>query len=194
MNEVPKEFLEMVENDIERIDRALSSSTKDGQWSLFRVIDGRYQSCIQNWYTGMWGSSKEGTYLRIDELVGSSFYIQDNLKFAKSKLETYRFQMNAVTVPQVPSTNVSVTNMNSINIGISFEEARQKIEEMTALDDAQANEIKGKISELEAISKEQSSRRAKWEKVKPIINSVLKFGADAALVVLQAVLQMKLAN
>ena len=135
----------------------------------------------------MWGSSKEGTYLRIDELVGSSFYIQDNLKFAKSKLETYRFQMNAVTVPQVPSTNVSVTNMNSINIGISFEEARQKIEEMTALDDAQANEIKGKISELEAISKEQSSRRAKWEKVKPIINSVLKFGADAALVVLQAV-------
>ena len=31
MNEVPKEFLEMVENDIERIDRALSSSTKDGQ-------------------------------------------------------------------------------------------------------------------------------------------------------------------
>lgn len=194
MNEVPKEFLEMVENDIARIDQAVQSGTNAERLELFREIDGKYQSCVMNWYNSMWETSKEGKYIFYWELKGRPEEVTDNLKYAKAKLQTYRFQMNAVAVPQQPQTNISVTNTNQVNIGITFEEARQRIDDMTALDNDQANELKNTISELEAISKEKSSRRAKWEKVKPIIAGVLKFGADAALIVLQAVLQMKLAG
>lgn len=194
MNEVPKGFLEMVENDIKRINDAVSGGTHEQQWTLFRELDGRYQACIMHWYQGMWQSSRDGKILYFNMLKNQPEYIVDNLELARAKLETFRYQMNAIALPQMPSTSVTVTNNNTVTIGITFEEARQKIDEMTALNNVQANEIKEKINELEAISKEQSSRRAKWEKVKPIINSVLKFGADAALVVLQAVLQMKLAG
>lgn len=194
MNEVPKEFLEMVENDIARIDQAVKQNNGAVCWDLFREIDGRYQSCIMNWYNSMWGASRDGSFIVYGDLKGISWEIIENLKYAKAKLETYRFQMNAVAVPQLPQTNISVTNTNQVHIGITFEEARQRIDDMTALNTDQANELKGTINELEAISEEQSSRRAKWEKVKPIIAGVLKFGADAALIVLQAVLQMKLAG
>ena len=194
MSEVPKEFLEMVENDIARIDKAVQSGTNTERLELFREIDGKYQSCVMNWYNSMWESSADGKYIFYSELKGRPFEVLENLKYAKAKLLTYRFQMNAVAIPQLPQTNISVTNTNQVNIGITFEEARQRIDDMTALDDDQANELKDTINELEEISKEQSSRRAKWEKVKPIIAGVLKFGADAALVVLQAILQMKLAG
>lgn len=194
MSEVPKEFLEMVENDIARIDQAVKQNNSAVCWDLFREIDGRYQSCIINWYNSMWECTRDGSSIVYGNLMGSQWMIVENLKYAKAKLETYRFQMNAVAVPQLPQTNISVTNTNQVNIGITFEEARQRIDDMTALDDNQANELKDTINELEEISKEQSSRRAKWEKVKPIIAGVLKFGADAALIVLQAVLQMKLAG
>lgn len=192
MNEVPKEFLEMVENDIARIDQAVKNGLPTECWNLFREIDGRYQSCIMNWYNSMWESSADGTRIFYGRLQERPNEVKENLKFAKAKLETYKYQMNAVAVPQQPQTNISVTNTNQVHIGITFEEARQRIDDMTALNTDQANELKGTINELEAISKEQSSRRAKWEKVKPIIAGVLKFGADAALIVLQAVLQMKL--
>ena len=192
MSEVPKEFLEMVEHDIARIDQAVQSGSSTECWNLFREIDGRYQSCIMNWYNSMWRASTDGTTMFYGILQDKPYEVKENLQYAKAKLETYRFQMNAVAVPQLPQTNISVTNTNQINIGITFEEARQRIEDMTALDNDQANELKSTINELEEISKEKSSRRDKWEKVKPIIAGVLKFGADAALIVLQAVLQMKL--
>lgn len=196
MNEVPKEFLEMVENDIARIDQAVKNGLPTECWNLFREIDGRYQSCIMNWYNSMWQASTDGTKMFYGRLQDKPYEVKENLQYAKAKLETYRFQMNAVAIPQLPQANISFTNNNNnqVNIGITFEEARQQIDDMTALDNDQANELKNRINELEAISKEQSSRRAKWEKVKPIIAGVLKFGADAALIVLQAVLQMKLAG
>ena len=196
MSEVPKEFLEMVEHDIARIDQAVKNGLPTECWNLFREIDGRYQSCIMNWYNSMWESSADGTRIFYGRLQERPNEVKENLKFAKAKLETYRFQMNAVAIPQLPQANISFTNNNNnqVNIGITFEEARQRIEDMTALDKEQANELQSTINELEEISKEQSSRRAKWEKVKPIIAGVLKFGADAALVVLQAILQMKLAG
>jgi len=196
MSEVPKEFLEMVEHDIARIDQAVQSGSSTECWNLFREIDGRYQSCIMNWYNSMWQASADGTKMFYARLQDKPYEVKENLQYAKAKLETYRFQMNAVAIPQLPQANISFTNNNNnqVNIGITFEEARQQIDDMTALDNDQANELKSTINELEEISKEKSSRRDKWEKVKPIIAGVLKFGADAALIVLQTVLQMKLAG
>ena len=57
---------------------------------------------------------------------------------------------------------------------------------------SKTDEILEKINELEEISKEKSSRKTKWEKVKPIIAFALDKGADVAIAILSLVMQMKL--
>lgn len=91
-----------------------------------------------------------------------------------------------------PDVNVSVNNTNIVNVSVSFEEARQIIEDMTSLSQDQTEEIINKINELEEISKENAPRKKKWEKVKPIIAFALDKGVDVAIAILSLVMQMKL--
>lgn len=120
--------------------------------------------------------------------------IKDNLSTMKPKLEAFMHGWNAKSssAGSVRNPDVNVTVNNTVNISISFEEARQKIEDMTALSREQTDEILEKINELEKISKENTSRKTKWEKVKPIIAFALDKGADVAIAILSLVMQMKL--
>ncbi len=107
----------------------------------------------------------------------------------KAKLETYKFQMNAV-MGETPAQQINVTT--NVNVTVTFEQVRSQIEDMTALSREQTDEILEKIDELEKISKENTSRKTKWEKVKPIIAFALDKGADVAIAILSLVMQMKL--
>ena len=160
--EVPKEFMDMVCADIQRITGSLNLSTGD-KLKLHRELDGRYQACIKDWYVGLWGSNPTGTSVWYGFLENSPTSIGENLDMMKAKLEAYKFQMNAVHT-----------------------------EDMTALSREQTDEILEKINELEEISKEKSSCKTKWEKVKPIIAFALDKGADVAIAILSLVMQMKL--
>ena len=175
--EMPKEFYDMVCSDIQRIEGSdqLSSGEK---LKLHRELDGRYQACIKDWYKGLWGSDKAATIIYYSSLHDSPSSVQENL------------QMNAITLPKPPETKITVNN--TVNISLSFKEAKQKIEDMTALNREQTDEILAKIDELEKISKENISRKSKWEKVKPIIAFALDKGADVAIAILSLILQMKL--
>ena len=53
---LPKELMEMVEQDISRIEIELKNGDDISRWKLFREMDGKYQSCINNFYEGMWFS------------------------------------------------------------------------------------------------------------------------------------------
>lgn len=186
--EVPKEFMDMVCADIQRITDSLDLSTGD-KLKLHRELDGRYQACIKDWYVGLWGSNSTGTSVWYGFLENSPTSIGENLDMMKAKLETYKFQMNAVHA-ETPTQQINVTT--NVNVSITFEEVRSKIEGMTALSQEQTDEILEKINELEEISKEKSSRKTKWEKVKPIIAFALDKGADVAIAILSLVMQMKL--
>lgn len=188
--ELQKEFLEMVKSDIKKIDDSITSGTAEQRWELFREIDGKYQSCIVDFYRGMWQSVPNKNYLVFPELQKHPNQVVDNLKMAKAKLEVFRYQGNAAALPKVPDTQVNVTT--NVNVNITFDQVRQKIEDMTALSREQTDEILEKISDLEEISKEKSSRKTKWEKVKPIIAFALDKGADVAIAILSLVMQMKL--
>ena len=88
--------------------------------------------------------------------------------------------------------NVNVPITNEFNINITFEQARQKIEDMPGLNDEDTEEIKSKIDELENISKESISKKKKWEKVKPILSFAIDKSADVAISIMSLILQMKL--
>lgn len=187
--EMPKEFYDMVCSDIKRIEESDRMSLEE-TLKLHRELDGRYQACVKDWHMGLWGSSLDGSRFMYNNIQGSSKSLQDNLAMMKAKLETFKFQMNAISLPAPATTNITVNN--AVNISLSFEEAKQKIEDMTALNREQTDEILEKIDELEKISKENISQKSKWEKVKPIISFALDKGADVAIAILSLVLQMKI--
>ncbi len=187
--EMPKEFYDMVCADIKRIEESGSLSS-EGRFKLHRELDGRYQVCVKGWYKGFWYSDNDAKGIWYSMLHNKSDSVQENLEMMKAKLETFKYQMNAVSLPAPATTNITVNN--AVNISLSFEAAKQKIEDMTALNREQTDEILEKIDELEKISKEKISRKSKWEKVKPIISFALDKGADVAIAILSLVLQMKL--
>lgn len=187
--ELPKEFYDMICSDIKRIEESSDLSSEE-KFKLHRVLDGRYQACVKDWYMGLWGSSIDGTKMHYTALRDSMSSIQENLEMMKAKLETFKYHMNAISLPEPTATNITVNN--TVNISLSFEEAKQKIEDMAALNREQTDEILAKIDELERISNERISRKSKWEKVKPIISFALDKGADVAIAILSLVLQMKL--
>ena len=187
--EMPKKFYDEICEAIKRIEESGSLSSGE-KLKLHRDLDGRYQACIKDWYMGLRGAHPSGTSFRYDRLESYPSYVQDNLDMMKAKLETYKYGMNAVSLPEPAMTNITVNN--TVNISLSFAEARQKVEDMTALNREQTDEILTKIDELEKISKENISRKSKWEKVKPIIAFALDKGADVAIAILSLVMQMKL--
>lgn len=165
--EMQKEFLEMIKEDIARIEDEVSNGNDESRWNLFRELDGRYQVCIKDYYRGMWESSHSGDKLWFPQLKEKPAYVLDNLKLVNSKLETFRFQANAINLPQLPATQVNVNN--NINISITFEEVREKIEDMTSLTNEETKEILAKISEIEEVVKSNDKKKTKWEKVKPVL-------------------------
>ena len=165
--EMQKEFLEMIKEDIARIENEASNGNDESRWNLFRELDGRYQVCIKDFYRGMWDSSHSGDKLFFPQLQKQPEYVIDNLKLVKSKLETFRFQANTINLPQLPATQVNVNN--NINISITFEEVREKIEDMTSLTNEETEEVLAKISEIEEVVKSNDKKKTKWEKIKPVL-------------------------
>ena len=177
--------------DICKIDAAIQNAEPDEMESLHRYLDGKYQYGIADWGKSMYGYV-DGYGFKYEWLDAGS--LKDNLSTMKPKLEAFIYGWNAKSSSSGSARNsdVNVTVNNTVNISISFEETRQKIEDMTALSCEQTDEILEKINELEEISKESSSRKTKWEKVKPIITFTLDKGADVAMAILSLIMQMKL--
>ena len=184
----PQEFKEMILSDIERIKDAGKLSTAQ-KLKLHRELDGRYQVCVNGWYKGLWGADCEGTkmfYNMIDDIDTS---LQDNLDMMKAKLETYVFQMNAITPPISNAPQVNVTT--NVNIQITFEQVRNKIEDMTSLTDEQTKEALDKVSEIESVVKGDGSKKSKWEKIKPILTWLADKSFDVAMTILPLLLQVQ---
>lgn len=186
---IPEEFIEMVDRDIIRISNAAELSSAE-KLKLHRELDGRYQACIIGWYNGLWGMNDTATQINYNLIMNSDDSIQENLEMMKGKLDTFRCGMNIAPPSGMPSTQVNI--LQNVNVNLTFEQVREQIEDMTSLSREQADEIHERINELENISKEKTSRRVKWEKVKPIITFALDKGIDVAIAIMTLIIQMKL--
>ena len=90
----------MVCADIKRLDNVRNLSAEE-LFELHRQIDARYQACINKWCDGLWCSTSDGTHIAYGHLAQNpQKYVLSNLKMMKAKLETYKYQMNAVQLPK----------------------------------------------------------------------------------------------
>lgn len=186
--EMPKEFYDMICSDIAQIDEA-GKLSEQNRFQLHRELDGKYQACIKDWRIGLWGSDKDASLIYYSMLAESPDSVLENLQMMKAKLETFKFQMNAVSLPELPATQVNVTT--NVSIGVTFEQVRSQVEEMSSLTDEQTQEILEKINEIEEAVKSTGSKKTKWEKVKPVLKWLAEKSCDVGIALLPLILKIQ---
>ncbi len=158
-------------------------------------MDRKYQSCIKNFCEGMWLSVSNKNVLHLPQLQQYPDYVVENLEMVQSKLLTYRFEENAIAgkVPKIleKQNGVTVTVNNHVNINITFEEVREKIEDMTSLTDNETKEILDKINEIEEVANSNDKKKTKWEKVKPVLTWLADRNFDVGVAILPLLLKIR---
>ncbi|MFQ9543057.1 MAG: hypothetical protein ACLR0B_15150 [Anaerobutyricum soehngenii] len=118
-----------------------------------------------------------------------------NLKQVYNKMLSFKalgYPSLKETVPQsVPMVQITNTNKNKVDVNISFSDVRKEIENMSALPDAEIEEILYKINELEKIVKSSDRKSKKWENAKGIVKWIADKGVDVGIALLPLLLQIK---
>ena len=181
---------QIVEADIANIEQTIRSGNISQIESVHISIEGKYGAYIPNFGHSMYGYNPQFGF-NYECIEGEA--LKHNLGLMKAKLQGYICDFPALTDSAASQNNISVTVpvTNEINID-TFEQAKQQIEDMPGLTDADTEKIKSQIDELENIAKEQTPKKKKWEKVKPILKFALDKGADVAITIMGLVMQMKL--
>lgn len=186
---------ETILNDIKKIDEVLTNNNEQELQDIHQYIDGKYHSYISNWGYSMYGYG-EGFGFNYEYMGIESFV--HNLKQMKANLEGYAcgFQSDKTKSGQGSNVNVSVhsTNDNSnkvdISVSITFEQARQQVENMTSLTDEQTREILDKISEIENTINGSGTKKSKWEKIKPVLAWLADKSFDVGMTLLPLLLKI----
>ena len=55
MSKISDDFINQIALDLQRIDDAIGNGTHTERLKLHRELDARYQTCIKDWYLGLWG-------------------------------------------------------------------------------------------------------------------------------------------
>lgn len=166
--------------------------SEDDIISLFVGMHSRYSSLINDFPDD----------INIEKMVDCDDEIADYrlaqyLKNVKEKLETFK-RMGYIEMKKDGSPNIVIHNENNnhnennlSNTFLSFHEAKQRIENMSALTDDDIEEILQKINQLENIINSSDRKSKKWENVKGIVKWVADKSFDVAKVVLPLVLKME---
>ena len=185
------ETIEMAKADISKIDTVIKSGDNQRCLDMHRKLDGRYQACIQKWFSGLSGANPDQTYINYSRLEGRPDRVISNLKMMREKIHSYCLGMNFIDITDNNKTVVNVNNNNSYNPNITFNNAKDTIDQMQGLTYDETEEIKKKIDELEQILNERTPKKQKWEKAKKILSFALDKGADVAITIMGIIIQNK---
>ena len=181
--DISRELIEIIDNDINICDNAAQSGNKD----ILREVHSRMISKYSNIIDGF-----------ADNL--QTIFYDENGNVKKQNIETMRQKLilfkamgyanifsKELNGPQVSVNNV---NQNTISNNISFEQARNEVENMTTLREKEINDILGKIEEIEKLVQSSERKTRKWEKAKPIIMWIADKSVDIGIMMLQLLLKI----
>lgn len=177
--------------DKQKIEEALNSNDVEKMRTIHMEIDGKYGAYVPEWHKGMYGYFEDFGF---DHPALSETSLTNNLNLMKSKLEGYALGLEKPSQKNYSpnnSVNVNVSNTNEINITVSFEQARQQIEDMTSLTDKETAEILAKITELEGIISSKDKKKTKWEQAKGVLVWLADKSFDVGMALLPLLLQIR---
>ena len=187
MQYLPDGFIKQIDSDIHRIETCLENKCNLMDLvKLHREIDSKYQACVKLWMQGLWGAiPKFG--INLDMLDENS--VIENLQAMKSKLDTYRYGINAIPNTVPASTNISVQVNNNIDLKLTFEDARKTAREATSLTADQIEELIQRIDFVEGVLNTSEPKKNKWDKIRPILTWLADKSFDVGMVLLPLILK-----
>lgn len=190
------DFKVMYEEDLESLKNAISDSANKetpefAKLQLYKDVTAKYHPYIPKLSDGLYFYISSQAFY--DDVSGDSLF--HNLRQVYNKMLSFKalgFPSLQETIPQgAPMVQITNTNENKIDINISFNDVRRKIENMSALPDAEIEEILHKIDELEKIVKSSDRKSKKWENAKGVIKWIADKGVDVGIALLPLLLQIK---
>ncbi len=178
MNE---QFKQIIDDDITKCEEEIKGGDKQSRGRLHGILISKYCNIIDGFEAGLHS-------LFYDE---SGTYRKENLERMKEKLLLFK-AMEYKNVYAENETGIVVNNTNQLtaNINITFPETKEKIENMSALSEAEIEEILEKLTELENIVNSTDRKTKKWEKAKGIINWIATKGVDVAMTVIPLLMKL----
>lgn len=120
----------------------------------------------------------------------------ENIHILKGKLE---YLLNRIDNPELYSNkaektiniNASSSNniSNNIEINLSLDDIKNKIEDNTYLGDNEKNELIQQLKAIEELQKSKDSKSKKWNVAKKILEFILDKGADIAIMYIPQILK-----
>lgn len=180
--------------DIKKIDEALASNNEELLSEVHSHMDCKYQAAIIDWGMSLYGYSPE--YGLLADSFGTES-LSANLKKMKAKIEAYgegknvRNNERSSTINDISVNAISKSQSDAtIDMVLSFNNARDMISDLTTLTDEQVSDLQEKIDELESIVESDDKKREKWKKAAPLFKYMIDKGVDIAKIVFPLVMNM----
>ena len=178
---VSKEFMEIIEQDIQKCENALSAGKQESNSQLHNTLISKYGKIID-------GFSDDLLSRYFDDDCSN---MMQNIDTMKQKLLLFK-AMGYENRYSEKHEGIHIENTNKVSVKITttFPEAREKIEGMTSLKDSDIDEILEKINELERIVKSTDRKSKKWANAGEIIKWIADKGIDVGLTLLPLLMQI----
>ena len=190
------DFKTMYEEDLESLKSAISDSANRetpefAKLELYKDVTAKYHPYVPKLSDGLYNYNSSLSFY--DDVSGESLF--HNLRQIYNKMLSFKtlgYPSLQESIPRnAPMVQITNTNENKIDINISFNDVRRKIENMSALPDVEIEEILHKIDELEKIVKSSDRKSKKWENAKGVIKWIADKGVDVGIALLPLLLQIK---
>lgn len=184
------DFTRMVDEDIEKCNLfEQENHNYQEKRKFFIELVGKYSAHIAGFGDGLYGyNNSTHSY----DLELSDF--DDNIIAIKFKLISYKNNNYRNTKNIDNDVGLRISNTLTANqtqtLTISFEEVKQKIKDMTGLSESETDETLARVNEIQNIVNQNESRKAKWQKVKPILNWLADKSVDVGCALLPLILKI----
>ena len=179
---ITEEFKAIVDEDIAKCDYEIKNGNKQSRGVLHNTLVSKYGKIID-------GFKDDLKSLFYDD---SGTYRTQNLETMRQKLLLFKAMgYSNQFAENTADKGITIHNENRIDVkfDITFPEARNKIEDMTSLNEDEIQDILTKIDTLERISNSGERKSKKWDNAKEIIKWVADKGIDVAKIVLPLLLK-----
>jgi hypothetical protein len=188
-NNMTDEFKKIVDDDIKRGKEIIEKRDVQNCDGFHDLLISKYSPLIESFDENLYSllyEKNEGLY--------NAYFA--NIKMMIEQLELSRAMgfknMKSLIAEGTGITiNNNNTNSNTVDINVSFEQARGTIENMTALPDPEVEEILSKIDELEKIIQSSDRKTKKWENAKGIVKWIADKGVDVGMTLIPLLLQIQ---
>lgn len=176
-----EEFKKIIDEDIAACETELKSGNLKNKFALHARLISKYGTIID-------GFKDDLRSLFYDD---DGIYATENIETMRQKLLLFK-AMEYKNVYAESDNSITVNNSNQVinTVNLTFADAKEKIENMSALSETDISEILEKIKNIEEIVTSKEKKTKKWEKAKPIITWVADKGVDVALTLIPLLLKI----